>query len=161
MYLLVHGAWGGAWIWESVVDELRSAGHRLAALVYLDAFLPKDGDSVLSLGSEHSRAWTLSSAQRTGGFVERLPRTGDPFAEETRYRPQSLGCFVEGIRLSGAHENVGRRTYIRASLYDPSPFAAPYVACAANPAWRTATIATSHNTMLEDPVGTARLLMQA
>lgn len=223
-YVLVHGAWGGAWIWDSVVAGLRGAGQavfapdltglgarghlagqhvnlsthisdvcetilahrlsdvilvghsyggmvitgaadrladRLAALVYLDAFLPKDGDSILTLGSEHSRAWTLDSARRTGGFVERLPRTGDPFADEPRYRAQSLACFVEGVRLTGAHESVRRRTYIRAMRYDPSPFAAPHAACVADPRWQTATINTSHNTMLEDPEGTVRLLLEA
>ena len=222
-FVLVHGAWGGAWVWDATAEILRAAGHRvhavdltglgarghlgglgvnltthisdvtatlvahqlsevvlvghsyggmvitgaadreadrIAALVYLDAFLPRDGDSLFSLGTEHSRAWTLASAQRSGGFVERLPRT-DSLPDETRYRMQPLACFVEGIRLSGAHQNISRRTYIRAIGYDPSPFAAPHAACVADAGWRTATIATGHSTMLEDPAGTARLLQHA
>ena len=222
-FVLVHGAWGGAWVWDETAEAIRAAGHRVhaldltglgarghlgglgvnltthitdvtetltahrlsevilvghsyggmvitgaadraaervAALVYLDAFLPRDGDSLLSLGTEHSRAWILASAQRGGGFVERLPRT-DSFASEARYRAQSLGCFAEGIRLSGAYQGIRRRSYIRAIGYDPSPFAAPHAACVADPGWRTATIGTGHTTMLEDPIGTARLLLEA
>lgn len=31
-YLLVHGAWGGAWIWKRVIAPLRSAGHAVHAV---------------------------------------------------------------------------------------------------------------------------------
>jgi pimeloyl-ACP methyl ester carboxylesterase len=38
-FVLVHGAFSGAWVWEPVVDELRSAGHTV------DVFdLPGSGD---------------------------------------------------------------------------------------------------------------------
>jgi pimeloyl-ACP methyl ester carboxylesterase len=30
-FVLVHGAWQGAWVWERVVDALRAAGHRVYA----------------------------------------------------------------------------------------------------------------------------------
>ncbi|MDH4059406.1 MAG: alpha/beta hydrolase [Aquincola sp.] len=31
-FVLVHGAWGGAWIWRRVIDPLRSAGHEVYAV---------------------------------------------------------------------------------------------------------------------------------
>jgi pimeloyl-ACP methyl ester carboxylesterase len=31
-YVLVHGAWGGAWIWHRVVGPLRAAGHEVHAV---------------------------------------------------------------------------------------------------------------------------------
>lgn len=31
-FVLVHGAFSGAWVWESVADQLRSAGHTVDAL---------------------------------------------------------------------------------------------------------------------------------
>ena len=37
--VLVHGAFGGAWVWEPVVSELEAAGHRVGALD-----LPGSGD---------------------------------------------------------------------------------------------------------------------
>jgi len=31
-YVLVHGAWHGAWCWDEVVDDLRAAGHEADAI---------------------------------------------------------------------------------------------------------------------------------
>jgi pimeloyl-ACP methyl ester carboxylesterase len=30
--VLVHGAWGGAWIWEKVVEPLEALGHKVETL---------------------------------------------------------------------------------------------------------------------------------
>lgn len=30
--VLVHGAWGGGWVWRDVLDPLRAAGHRVHAV---------------------------------------------------------------------------------------------------------------------------------
>ena len=38
-FLLVHGAWHGAWCWEKVVVALEAAGHRAIAID-----LPGHGD---------------------------------------------------------------------------------------------------------------------
>jgi pimeloyl-ACP methyl ester carboxylesterase len=38
-FVLVHGAWGGAWIWRRVLGPLRAAGHEVHALT-----LTGDGD---------------------------------------------------------------------------------------------------------------------
>lgn len=40
MFVLVHGAWGGGWVWGRVAPLLESAGHRVDALD-----LPGHGDS--------------------------------------------------------------------------------------------------------------------
>ena len=38
-FVLVHGAWGGAWIWRRVIGPLRAAGHEVHAVT-----LTGDGD---------------------------------------------------------------------------------------------------------------------
>ncbi len=38
-FVLIHGAWGGAWIWRRIVGPLRAAGHEVHA-----ATLTGDGD---------------------------------------------------------------------------------------------------------------------
>jgi pimeloyl-ACP methyl ester carboxylesterase len=40
-YVLVHGAWGGAWIWRRVIGPLRLAGHEVHAVT-----LTGDGERV-------------------------------------------------------------------------------------------------------------------
>ena len=31
-FVLVHGAWGGAWIWRRLLGPLRAAGHEVHAV---------------------------------------------------------------------------------------------------------------------------------
>ena len=40
--VLVHGAWGGAWIWRRVLGPLREAGHEVHALT-----LTGDGECIM------------------------------------------------------------------------------------------------------------------
>ena len=221
-FLLVHGAWGGAWCWDPVIPHLTRAGHsvlapdltglgarahlralsinlsthiqdilsvidqhridrcilvghsyggmvvtgvaaqaaaRIADIVYLDAFLPQNGNALWDLAGAKMQDWLINSARAGHGFAARPPRDYDPFRDEPRFVTQPLACFVEPLALSGAEQGIARKRYIRATKYDPSPFAAPHAACQADPAWETAEIATGHNTMLEDPAGTAALLL--
>lgn len=44
-FVLIHGGWGGGWMWRRVADRLHAPGT-IAAIVYLDAFLPEDGKSM-------------------------------------------------------------------------------------------------------------------
>jgi pimeloyl-ACP methyl ester carboxylesterase len=53
--VLVHGAWHGAWCWELVVEQLRSAGKSVVAID-----LPGHGDDPRSLGDLHSDAAALT-----------------------------------------------------------------------------------------------------
>lgn len=62
-FLLVHGAWHGAWCWHKVVAELRRRGHRAVAIdlpghgvdrtpiteVTLDAYARRVGDALAGL----------------------------------------------------------------------------------------------------------------
>jgi pimeloyl-ACP methyl ester carboxylesterase len=222
-YVLVHGAWGGAWSWDPVIPRLTAAGHivhapdltglgarahlrglainlsthiedvvavldahrvtdavlvghsyggmvvtgatsraadRIADLVYLDAFLPRDGQALWDLTGPAMAEWMIASAKKDHGNVSRPNRDYDPFRDETRFVTQSFACFVEPVSLTGAEQRIRRRRYIRATRYDPSPFAAPHQACKADPAWETFEIDTGHNTMMENPAATADLLLR-
>ena len=72
-FVLVHGAWHGAWVWSRVLPLLHSGSHtahavtltgvadrllaaqsnRLCHLVYLDASIPKPGEA---WGDKHAQA---------------------------------------------------------------------------------------------------------
>jgi pimeloyl-ACP methyl ester carboxylesterase len=137
-YLLIHGAWHGAWCWDSTAEALRAAGHdvtaidlpghgndstpaaevtldryadricqalagiegqaivvghsmggiaitaaaeacpeKIATLVYLTAFLPKNGESLLSLESRNPRpavppALVMSETEPTATLLDDL-----------------------------------------------------------------------------------------
>src|SRR5262245_46531372 len=181
IFVLVHGAWGGAHGFRKVRGPLRAAGHevftpsltgvgervhltspqvcltthitdvvstvlyedlrgivllgfsyggfvvtgalehiagRIAHLVYLDAFVPDDGDTVNSIagGQAGRRVIELGS----DWLVPPLPREFDDPAEAAwagaRRTPQPAACFAELVRVPRPLEDYPfTRTYIKAT----------------------------------------------
>ena len=131
-----------------VTGALPHVADRVRALVYLDAFVPGDGDSVFSLSGQ------ATPGSRTVGeqwLIPPVERVYDTPAEAAfggpRRAPQPLACFTEPVRLPRPLEEYPvSRTYIRLTA-DPQParaFDAAAERARSSPAWRYAEIATSH-----------------
>src|SRR5207244_6520653 len=101
-----------------VTGALGHIGDRVRHLVYLDAFVPGDGDTVAALGGagagygapELGRDW----------LVPPLPREFDDPAEAewtgARRTPHPAACFTEPVRLARPLEDYPfTRTYIKAT----------------------------------------------
>ncbi|MFI1003260.1 alpha/beta fold hydrolase [Streptomyces galbus] len=146
---LVGHSYGGMVI-SAAAD--RTAG-RVARLVYLDAYVPRDGDSCWSSTTEAYRQVFLSGAAGTGYSVL-PPAGGDP-----RRRPHPLASFVQSVRLTGALDEVPRREFVHCSGWeDRSPFTELRSRLRADPRWRVSEVPTGHNAMREDPDAVAALL---
>lgn len=180
-YVLVHGAWGGAWCYERLARELVTAGHRVVAvdlpglgadaanfhpgitlsdhvahviaaadsagferfvlvghsyggmvvtgvaarigsridsLVYVDAFLPADGQSLWDLTGEWEHAHYIDSQKHQPGAVAPLPGFAHP-----GLTPHPLLTLLEAVSLGGEEAQVRRRIYVFASGWSPTPFA--------------------------------------
>ena len=161
--LLVGFSYGGM----VVTGALEHVGDRVRHLVYLDAFVPRDGESVTGL---------------LGRPAGRLPGPGEPWqldapprayedpAEEAFSTPrrtaQPLGTFTEPVRLTRPlDEWPFSRTYVRATLPDPGTEPNPAFAAAAaharsSPAWSYREIATSHLVAQNRPRELADLLLE-
>jgi hypothetical protein len=54
-FVLVHGAWHGAWCWQRVVPLLEAHGHRVEAPLYLsglrETVIPNEASEARDLGS--------------------------------------------------------------------------------------------------------------
>lgn len=130
-----------------VTGALDLVGDRVDELVYLDAFVPADGDSVLSLtGAPPSGPPALGAPWS----VPSPPREfEDPAVAEraaARRVPQPLGTFTEPVRASVPLEERGKAlTYVRATA-DPGGAAfEPFAQHARqSPAWDYHEIATTH-----------------
>jgi pimeloyl-ACP methyl ester carboxylesterase len=150
-----------------VSAALEHIGDRVASLVFLDAFVPRDGDSVHGLLGRPSdspvgpgRPWLVDGPQRA---------YDDP-AEATfsvpRRTPQPVRCFTEAVRLPRPLEDFPfPRTYIRATLPDPGVPANPAFDDAAararaSSAWRYEEIATTHLVAQNRPAELTRLLLE-
>jgi pimeloyl-ACP methyl ester carboxylesterase len=120
----------------------------VAALVYLDAFVPADGDSCYTMTNDWQRAWYLDGAGLTGVAVEPLPFF-DP-----RTRPHPLGTLLQRSRLTGAWTRVPRKIYALAAEPDwlaQSPFRSTADRLRTNPAWSVIDLPVTHNVLKDGP----------
>jgi pimeloyl-ACP methyl ester carboxylesterase len=69
--VLVHGAWGGAWIWQKVVQPLEAAGHRVETLD-----LPGAGDDRTPLEEINLDAYAKRICDVLGRSPERAVLVG-------------------------------------------------------------------------------------
>jgi pimeloyl-ACP methyl ester carboxylesterase len=150
-----------------VTGALEHIGDRIRHLVYLDAFVPDDGDSVSSIAGGRAGRGVIE----LGGewMVAPLPREFDDPAEaawaSARRTPQPAGCFTEPVRLVRPLEDYPfTRTYIKATGEPRPEPGGPFWAAADramhSPAWRYREIATSHMIPNNRPEDLARLLLE-
>jgi pimeloyl-ACP methyl ester carboxylesterase len=159
-FVLVGHSYGGM-IVTGVADRM---ADRIAALVYLDAFLPADGQSVFDLiGGERTLA-NLAEAGDAGGLgvpapsrhAKRVPETLRFYMDGRSLQP--LATMVERIRLSGAYDAVARRLYVSAIIDQAPVFADAYARVLADPRWTASTIETGHMLQLERPADVAGII---
>ncbi|MEW9549120.1 alpha/beta fold hydrolase [Nonomuraea sp. NPDC050783] len=147
---LVGHSYGGMVI-AAAADR---AGGRVARLVHLDAYVPRDGESCWSSTTERYREAFAAGAASTG-YAVRPPDGGDP-----RRRPHPLASFLQAIRLTGAFARVPRREFVYCSGWeDRTPFAELRTRLQADPQWQVHDLPTGHNAMREAPEAVAALLL--
>lgn len=150
-----------------VTGALAHIGDRIRHLVYLDAFVPDDGDRV----DATAPGGAGRGAIELGGdwLVAPLPREFDDPAEaawaSARRTPQPAGCFTEPVRLVRPLEDYPfTRTYIKAAGEPRPEPGGPFWAAAdrarRSPAWRYREIATGHMIPSNRPEDLARLLLE-
>ena len=151
-----------------VTGALEYIGERVRHLVYLDAFVPGDGDAVAGPGGA-GRAGRAVIALGQTWLVPPQPREFDDPAEAewaaARRTPHPAGCFTEPVRLARPLEDYPfTRTYIKATG-DPRPAeGGPFWVAAdrakASPSWGYHEIATNHMVASNRPEELTRLLLE-
>jgi pimeloyl-ACP methyl ester carboxylesterase len=150
-----------------VTGALDHIGERVRHLVYLDAFVPHDGDTVMALsGRDVPSTFSIGAAW----LVPPPPRAYDDPDEAAfataRRTPHPIGCFTEPVRLRRPLEEYEfTRTYIKATADLPdAPGANAFWSAAAtarsSPAWRYREIATNHMVASNRPHELAELLLE-
>jgi pimeloyl-ACP methyl ester carboxylesterase len=162
--VLVGFSYGGM----VVTGALEHIGERVRSLVYLDAFVPDDGDSVQSLLGAPPPAprrpgdpWLVDGPQRSYDDPAEAAFAGP------RRTPHPVACFTEPVRLARPLEEFAvTRTYIRATVQEPGVPANPAFEAAAartraSSAWRYREIATTHLVAQNRPSEVVDLLLEA
>jgi pimeloyl-ACP methyl ester carboxylesterase len=140
--VLVGHSYGGSVI-TGVAD---AAPADVAVLVYLDAFVPEDGDTCFTMTDDQQRAWYVTGSARSGTGVDPLPFF------ESRARPQPIGTLLQASRLTGAWHAVPTKHYVAADGWPGrSPFADTIARVEADRSWTVQHWPTTHNVLRDGP----------
>jgi pimeloyl-ACP methyl ester carboxylesterase len=130
----------------------RLAG-RIRTLLFLDALVPNDGDSV----------WSTWGAPMRDDFIEASADglfTAKPPGTDPRARPHPLATFLEPIQLSGDAYAVKNKVYAWCNGQPGSPFEAIHNRVALDGTWVTHKLACGHDIMNEAPELALKLMLE-
>jgi hypothetical protein len=123
---------------------------RLAALVYVDAFVPADGQSLADLaGSSAEQMEARAQAEGDGWRLPPSPVPADATPEHLawvnpRRQSQPVKTFTQPVRLTGAGANLPR-TYVYCTNPAGEAFTRTVARLRQNPAWTVVDYPTGHN----------------
>ena len=157
---LVGHSYGG---WP-VSGALELISERVSSVVFLDAFVPKDGQKGIDRQSPESAASVHAALAR--GDVARKGPSAAAFGVLPQHQewvdammtPQPLGVSFTPIRLTGACERVPRKTYIRATRY-PQPSFDQHLADCRAAGWHVYELDVGHDVMVDAPEALAKILL--
>ena len=172
--ILVGNSSGGMVI-TGVADRMP---ERIAHVVYLDAFVPEDGQSLFDIVPPERSQLMRELVQKEGdGWL--VPRFAPPqwekFVPEAwhitdqsdlrwvlpRLTATPLGHFSEPVRRINTAAERLPRTYIRCTVF-PNPIFDRYAEIAQSGAgWQHRELATSHLPFITNPLELANVLMEA
>jgi pimeloyl-ACP methyl ester carboxylesterase len=151
--VLVGHSYGGMVI-TGVAERIRD---RIAAIVYLDAFIPADGQSQASLRP-------ATAAPFPAPMTPPLPvaafkvNAKDAAWVESKLTPHPTKCLTEALRVTGAYQTIADKVYIRAPAFPHPAFDAAYQRCKADRAWKTFEMTGGHDVMIDRPAELSAIL---
>lgn len=149
--VLVGHSYGGMVI-TGVAEQVRD---RIAAIVYLDAFQPLDGQSLAS-GGRNSWPEPVTPPPPASSF---RVNSNDVAWVNSKLTPHPTRCFTQGLNVTGAYQSIRKKLYIRAPLFPTKAFDAVLERCRADHTWQTATIMGSgHDVMIDQPAELTAML---
>lgn len=161
--VLVGHSYGGM-VATGVADR---AQERIARLIYIDAFVPSDGQSLFDLLPEQERARRAEGARTEGDgwLLPPNPPPSDTPPEDIawitpRRRWQPIATFSQPLRLRNGPAKVPR-AYIYCTRLGPGDTFGQFAKRFRNdPAWQFFDIDASHSPNVTAPEALARLLDQ-
>jgi len=153
----------GGFVISDVAERMPAA---IRSIVFLDAFMPRNGECVQDLTGPAVRDAIAAAVQR--GDLGIAPRSAEAFGVNPADRawvdrlcvPQPVATFTDRIALGGAVERIARKTFIRARSY-ANPGFDHALAAATAASWRTHEVACGHDVMVDAPERLCELLVEA
>ena len=154
---------------QVITPVLDRCVEKFRAAVWLDAFVPEDGQSLMD-------GWP---PERVQGIREQVSRDGDGWkiapmppdyfgvmneddAEwiERRCVPQPIKTFSQAVHLTGAWKNVPTKMYLLAEGHPNSSFDRFATPLSQEPDWDVRTVAAGHDVMVDAPDLLTEILLE-
>ncbi|HEX4269922.1 MAG TPA: alpha/beta hydrolase family protein [Rhizomicrobium sp.] len=142
--------------------------NRVGSIVWLDAFIPQNGQKQIDYASAFGRESMLKALARGEFSIKPPPAKAFSTSEkdyawlEAKMTPHPIGTATQAIRLTGKLEAVARKTFIRVPHYAQPAFDKALAQCQADKSWRTIINQTSgHDVMVDQPEWLADILIRS
>jgi pimeloyl-ACP methyl ester carboxylesterase len=130
--------------------------ERIASIVYLDAFWPRDGQSLEDITGRPNQPG-VNPTRTASAFMD----PGNAAWANARLTPQPVETFREKLKVTGAVERIPKRTFVQATIGEAPFFAATFERAKASPGWKTVQVNSRHDVMVDDPDEMTRILLDA
>lgn len=153
----------GGFVISGVAEQMQ---HAIASIVFVDAFVPEDGDSLASMVPPTLQERIATVVREKKLSMPPIPAAVFQINENDRSWvdefcvPQPVATFMEKARLTGARERVSNKTYIRANGYQSIVFDAALAKVRANPTWSTFELPCGHDIMVDMPEELAEIILK-
>ena len=154
---------------QVITPVLDKRVDRFRAAVWLDAFVPEDGKSLMD-GWPPERAQHVREQVAASGDGWKMPpmppdyfgvMDADDAAWITRRCvPQPLKTFSQPVHLTGAWETVAKKMYLLAELHPNSSFERFSVPLSKKPDWDVRSVKSGHDVMIDTPELLADILLE-
>jgi pimeloyl-ACP methyl ester carboxylesterase len=157
--VLVGHSYGGMVV-TGVADALP---QKVASLVYLDAFVPENGQSLLNFLPPGAPAPVAASDYTLAPLPASFFGASTAVAAlvDARTTPHPTACFTQALKLGGGIGQIKKRTYIYCNVPAPTPFTQFYEKLKNNPSWTVHTLPCTHIVQIDMPDELTTLLLQA
>jgi pimeloyl-ACP methyl ester carboxylesterase len=162
--VLCGHSYGGAVI-SGAADRIP---ERIGSLVYLDAFVLENGQSLYDFLPPEQRQMQMDGVKAVGEGWKVPPIPAEVFAVNAKDAPwvnsqctmQPLATFQQQLTITGALNSIKNVSFVLAQGFHGSPFPAAYEKAKAR-GWKTQTVPCGHDVMLDMPEELTRILLDA
>lgn len=129
-------------------------GAQIDGIVYIDAFLPSDGQSLWDVTGDFEHRHYIDSQKETPGLV--APIMG---ADNSRLGRHPLLTLIEAVRLTGTEKKIARRAYIFAKSWEPTPFRRFWNEVKDDRSWEVHEADSGHDVMTDQPAQLLKIML--
>jgi len=161
---LVGHSYAG-YVLSGVADRLFDSG-KIRSLVYLDAFVPKDGDRLADTRTPEDRAKMEASFAAGNPAYAKIPAkffgitdSADIAWVESRLTDHPAGTYLQRVSLKNKVPASVKRGYIACTTPKLGTIDASKERVRAEGGWRYVELATGHDAMVTEPEALSKLIL--